>query len=206
MDQVEQVILVHGLWYGTTAMQPLAKWLRQLGYPVRLFSYPTTTGTLADHANELARFVAQQPSPKVHFVGHSLGGLVILEMFQERLELPAGRVVLLGSPLQGSNAARSLMNLPGASRMLGTAGNVLCAGFPQLPPDREVGMVAGSRAMGLGRLLTGTAHLGDGSVALEEADSPNLTARTVLPVSHTGMLFSRTVQQRVADFLARGGF
>lgn len=188
------------------AMKPLARRLHECGYAVRLFTYPTTVGTLADHADELARFVAPNASTPVHFVGHSLGGLVILRMFDGRLQLPAGRIVLLGTPLQGSQAARSLMNLPGGSRILRTAGVALTEGFPHLPPGKEVGMVAGSRAVGLGRLLGSATGGGDGTVSLQEADSPHLTARIVLPVSHTGMLFSSRVSQHVAGFLARGSF
>lgn len=201
-----EVILVHGLWYGAMAMKPLAMRLRECGHAVRLFSYNTTTGTLSGHADELARFAATEVSPEVHFVGHSLGGLVILKMFDGRARLRAGRIVLLGSPLQGSQAARSAMNLPGGSRILRTAGMALSEGFPHLPAGKEVGMVAGSRSVGLGRLLASGPGAGDGTVSLQEADSPQLTARVVLPVSHTGMLFSRKVSQHVAGFLARGSF
>ena len=206
MNVNEEVILVHGLWYGPWSMRPLAARLRRLGYRARLFSYRTTAGTLAGHAGRLARFAAGSAPATCHFVGHSLGGLVILAMLQERATFFPGRIVLLGSPLQGSQVARSVMNQRGGSWMLGAAAPTLNNGFARIPHGVEVGMLAGSRPIGLGRLVGRTTVAGDGVVSLEEADSPELRDRLVLPVSHTGMLFSRDVSRKVACFLAEGHF
>ncbi len=65
------------------------------------FSYPTIVGSMSDHVRRLIDFAHAHRSERLHFVGHSLGGLVILRALQVTDDLPPGRAVLLGSPLQG---------------------------------------------------------------------------------------------------------
>jgi hypothetical protein len=88
----------------------------------------------------------------------------------------------------------------------GLAGDSLSRGLPGLAEGREIGMIAGTRALGLGRLLGQTAQASDGTVALAEADAPYLTDRIELPVSHTGLLYSVEVAQAVCNFLESGHF
>ena len=80
--------------------------LRDAGQQTRCFGYPSTRGGLSEHAAALRRFAGQSPAEIQNFVGHSLGGLVILRMLAEADALPPGRVVLLGSPLRGSVVVR----------------------------------------------------------------------------------------------------
>ena len=101
-----EVMLVHGLWFGSWAMAPLARKLQAAGFAVRRFSYPTTAAQLDRHSRELLKFARQSDAPRQHFVGHSLGGLVTLHMLNQVNDLAPGRVVLLGSPLDGSLIAR----------------------------------------------------------------------------------------------------
>lgn len=202
-----EVILVHGLWYGPWAMAMLARRLRRAGHVVRRFAYQPTASSVAVHARNLAQFVRQGNATTMHFVGHSMGGLVILQMLANEPELASGRVVLLGTPLQGSLVARRLLRLPGGALLLGELATGLCQAQPLLwAAGREIGMIAGSRALGLGRLLGKPGAVSDGTVALDEADAPELSGRVVLPVSHTGMLFSGQVAQQVLAFLRNGRF
>jgi len=201
-----EVILVHGLWYGPWAMTFLARRLRHAGFAVRLFSYRATAAPVAVHAQQLSRFVRHSTAASVHVAGHSLGGLVITHMLATTRELPPGRIVLLGTPLQGSKVARKAAQLPCSSVLFGQVSADLCHGRPLIESDREIGMIAGCRAIGLGRLLGSPGATGDGTVELREADAPGLTGRLVLPVSHTGMLYSRRVAQEVGGFLQHGRF
>src|SRR3972149_9259562 len=114
-----EVILVHGLWYGPWAMTVLARRLRHAGHVVRQFAYHPTASPVAVHARDLAQFARQRHSTALHFVGHSMGGLVILHMLATEPELASGRVVLLGTPLQGSRVARRLLQLPAGEGFLG---------------------------------------------------------------------------------------
>jgi pimeloyl-ACP methyl ester carboxylesterase len=206
MDTRQEVILVHGLWFGAWAMARLARKIQDAGFRVRRFSYATTAGGLAAHASELGEFANRCASGRLHFVGHSLGGLVTLRMLNDSLQLPAGRVVLLGSPLDGSTIARRSRRVPGADRLLGEIQATLESGYERLPDDRETGMIAGCKSIGLGMLVGGTGGRSDGTVGVRETQKPGLKDHLVLPVTHTGMLYSTEVARQVASFLRTGSF
>lgn len=201
-----EVILVHGLWYGSWALRALSRCLRRDGFESRHFGYPATSASLDVHAGSLYDFAGTTEADSLHFLGHSLGGLVILRMMADAPDLPAGRIVLLGSPLGGSMVARRMRHLPGSGKLLGDARTALESGYSRLPEDRQTGMIAGSRGIGLGLLMGGTGGPGDGVVSLAETSMPGLHDRMVLPVSHIGMLFSAQVARHTAKFLKTGHF
>jgi pimeloyl-ACP methyl ester carboxylesterase len=206
MQMNGEVILVHGLWFGSWAMARLDRNLRAEGFAVRRFAYATTAGSLAAHSLRLADFARESRVGQLHFVAHSLGGLVTLRMLAAVPGLPAGRVVLLGSPLDGSVVARKARHIPGADRLLGDVRADLERGYSVLPEARDTGMIAGSRSMGLGLLLGGAGRPGDGTVAVSETRKTGLTDHLVLPVTHTGMLYSGEVARQSAGFLKTGRF
>ena len=76
--EAEVVVLVHGLWLGGWVCSLLGHWLHASGFRVVRFSYPSTRETLSANAARLARFAQSLDARTVHFVGHSLGGLVAL--------------------------------------------------------------------------------------------------------------------------------
>jgi pimeloyl-ACP methyl ester carboxylesterase len=99
------IVVVHGLWM-TGAVFALQKaQLKRRGYRVTTFSYPSMRLALDEIAARLARFVATLGMPRVHLVGHSLGGLVVLNMLALHPRTPVGRIVLMGTPVAGSRAA-----------------------------------------------------------------------------------------------------
>jgi pimeloyl-ACP methyl ester carboxylesterase len=204
-----EIILVHGLWFGSWAMASLDKKLRAAGFTVRRFDYSSTAGGLKAHAAELREFARASHSDRLHFASHSLGGLVTLRMLSEfdaSDNFPPGRVVLMGSPLDGSGVVRRSGKVPGAEKLLGEIRSALEHGYGRLPGDRETGMIAGSRAIGLGMLVGGAGKPGDGTVAINETLTEGLKDHLVLPVSHTGMLYSVKVARQVAAFLQTGHF
>jgi pimeloyl-ACP methyl ester carboxylesterase len=117
----ERVVLVHGLWMTGAVCALLARRLRACGFQPLLFSYPSIRTTLAD--------------TPVHFVGHSLGGLVVLELLAREPELAVGRAVLLGSPGTSSLATQQLIGSR-VGRML--AGRAL----PQWRAERGASVTA----------------------------------------------------------------
>jgi pimeloyl-ACP methyl ester carboxylesterase len=206
VPDVAEVILVHGLWYRAWSMRILRRRLEQAGFRVRSFSYPTRTRAPEVNAAELAQFAAQRSAPEQHFLGHSLGGLLVLQMLGQSPPLPPGRVVLLGTPLQGSSVARRIVTWPGFGQLLGASAGVLQAGSRGLWPERETGMIAGTRAVGLGRLAAQLAAPHDGTVTVAETRSDQLADRIELPVTHTGMLVSDQVARYSAHFFRKGRF
>jgi pimeloyl-ACP methyl ester carboxylesterase len=201
-----EIVLVHGLWFGSWAMSRLARRLVKDGFTVRRINYRTTRGQLADHAARLREFASQSNTKTQHFVGHSLGGLVILKMLSMYEDIAPGRVVFLGSPLRGSVVARKMEKVPGAPKLLGKVRTALEEGFEGIPGGREAGMIAGSKSLGLGWLVGGTRGPGDGTVAIAETQVGGLADHCVLPVTHTSMLYSRAVAEQTAHFLKSGGF
>ena len=181
--------------------------LSESGFDVHQFHYRSMTAVLDEVVADLAAEVAAR-APPVHLVGHSLGGLLILRFAQQRPDVPLGRVVLLGSPVNGSRAARAFADLPGASLVFGNlAGGELVQAQPRRWTHRaEVGVIAGDHALGLGQLLAAIPAPNDGTVAVDETRLEGATAGLVLPVSHAGLLVSAEVARQVAAFLATGHF
>ena len=180
--------------------------MRRDGFKIRHFAYLATSASLSAHAGSLYEFASTTKMDGLHFLGHSFGGLVILRMMSETPVLPPGRIVLLGSPLGGSIVVRRLRNLPGSGKLLGESRTTLEEGYSRLPKDRETGLIAGSMGVGLGLFMGGTGGPGDGTISLQEASSPGLQDRMVLPVSHSGLLYSGKVARHAANFLETGRF
>jgi len=205
------VVYVHGLWLSGREGGWLRRRLAQdLGAETVAFSYPSVVGDTAANALALTQFLGEIRADTVHLVGHSLGGLVILKFFEDgaAAQLPPGRVVLLGSPLRGSRAARGLVRMPFGKKILGrSAGEELLA-----PRDRgwkgmrNLGVIAGDLGVGLGRLVGTGAEPSDGTVLVEETRLSGATDHLVMRVSHSGMLFSAAVAKQAGAFLRTGAF
>ncbi len=118
-----------------------------------------------------------------------------------------GRVVLLGAPVRGSQAARDFEGHALGRMLLGASVELWRAPFEQrVPAGREVGAIAGTHAFGLGPLFVSLPGENDGVVTVEETRIEGLRDHLVLPVSHTGMLMSEPVAAQTATFLESGGF
>lgn len=202
----DAVILVHGMWMGAWAMQGLRLRLSRLGYAAYAFDYCSRAHTLDEHASGLAARMAGLGEPVIHLVGHSLGGLVVLRCLRNHGEQRVGRIVLLGTPARASIAARRLETTAAGEWLLGASRDIWRSLPVVFRPRSELGVIAGSRPWGVGRLVLRLAGTNDGVVRLEETEVPGMRERIVLPVSHSGMLLSVCVAREVAAFLERGAF
>ncbi len=202
----QTVVLVHGLYMHGACMVLLARRLSRQGYRTRLFTYPSLRQTLADSALALATLVRSAETPVVHLVAHSMGGLLVRHLFACAPALPPGRVVTLGTPHQGSCVARKL----GAGRLRFILRHGLERGLsgdlPPWPADRELGSIAGTLNVGLGRLFGPAPAPADGTVTVAETRLTGMHDHICLPISHTGMLLSPLVAEQVGAFLATGRF
>lgn len=202
------VVTVHGLWMHGASMRMLRRRLEPHGFRVHDFAYPSVTGSLDANSAALAEFVANVPGETVHLVGHSLGGVLICAMLDGALPARVGRVVCLGSPLQGSRTAARLARWPGGKRLIGTCLAEVHArgGFTAWRAGVEVGSIAGRIPLGVGRLLGPFPEPNDGTVAVEETKIAGLTDHVVLPVSHVALLWSAAVAAQTEHFLLHGRF
>jgi pimeloyl-ACP methyl ester carboxylesterase len=206
---MRDVILVHGLWVPGVVMHPLAYRLEQSGFRCHTFSYMGAGRPLAVHAERLARYardVGDQYGP-AHFVGHSLGGLVVMEALSAHADVAVGRVVLLGTPARGCYAGRRIADYPagrwflGQSEVLWREGRAAHWARPE-----ALGVLAGSLPFGLGRLFGPLPGVNDGVVSLEETGIEGMADRVVLPIGHSAMLISARVAAQVGAFLSDGKF
>lgn len=204
--EIPHVVLVHGLWFRELWLRVLAARLERAGFRVKGFNYPSTKVSLARNAMRLQHLCARDYPDGVHLVGHSLGGLLILQMLEAGRWTKPGKVLFMGTPLSGSAVARRAADWPGASLLLGAASDVLVEGVPGWPEDRITGMIAGSRGVGLGVIAGGLQKPHDGTVSVVETRHPRLTEHVTLPVTHTGMIYSGAVTRQVVSFLNRGRF
>jgi pimeloyl-ACP methyl ester carboxylesterase len=206
------VVLVHGLWMNGLELSMLGHRLRtEHRYDVRTFSYPTMSGVAADICRDLAAFAAGAAGERgaVHFVGHSLGGVLV---YRTLTECGAGRfdgnAVLLGAPLNGSKAARGAARFQALRPLLGP--HVLSELAD--PPLRRwsgpnaLGAIAGTLRMGTGQFFAHFDEDNDGTVGVSETRIPGLADHLVLPHSHFGMLAAGDVAEQVAFFLRNGRF
>ncbi len=204
------VILVHGLWTPAAVLLAHGHWLRRQGYRTLRFGYPSVRATLTQNAQALRRFVAEAGGDEIHLVGHSLGGLVILDMLRHDPDPRLRRAVLLGTPCTDSQCARRLARVGGLPALLGRSiGEWLARGSGATAAPRsavEVGVLAGTRSLGLGRVLPGLPRPNDGVVTLAETRLPGAADHIALPVAHSEMLASRRCAAQIAAFLASGRF
>ncbi|MBL8157622.1 MAG: alpha/beta hydrolase, partial [Anaerolineae bacterium] len=145
------VVLVHGLWAGPWMLGALRARLRAEGYAVHAFRYASVRAPLESTARAFARFLDGLHAEPIHIVAHSLGGVVAHEGLL--LQPCKGNVVLLGTPWRGSRAARQLEQLPLGATLRGHClGDWLANPCPHWRAANPLGVIAGSRGMGMGRL------------------------------------------------------
>jgi pimeloyl-ACP methyl ester carboxylesterase len=203
------VVHVHGLWFsGREAWLLRIRMARALHAEERAFSYRSVGDAITASSAALAKFVAAIDCDRLHLVGHSLGGVVILDMFREAPQFAAGRILLLGSPLRGSEASRALARLPFGKAVLGRgmAEQVLQAPARHWDGRRDLAIIAGSLPVGIGHLVHRFGGANDGTVLVAETHLDGASDHLVVRVSHTGLLWSREVVRQGASFLRDGRF
>lgn len=198
------VLLIHGIWNARAWMTPFAARLRVHGLTPTTFGYDSVLGT-TERAVE--RLVAQlRRRPVAYAVGYSLGGLVLLEALRLAPDLAVERAVCMGSPLQGSAAARGLSGMPGGAWLMGGSADILRRGAAAWEGRTQVGCIAGDRARGLGRVFARFEEPSDGTVAVAETRLPGLADHCIVPASHSGLILSAAAAAQAARFLREGRF
>ena len=207
------VILAHGLGRTPASMAILANRLEQAGFDVVRFGYPSRTEPIEALVDRLEDAVAEccgGDSGAVHFVTHSMGGVLVRSYLSQRTEPHHGRVVMLSPPSQGSEIVDAFADSDLLRSFLGPAGSRLGTTpegiASQLPPVRfSLGIITGSRSMNpIGSWLIPGPD--DGTVGVDRAGVEGAASFLVLPATHTFIMNRRDVAEEVVHFLRHGRF
>ncbi len=206
----EWVVLLHGMARTSRSMRPLENALKNHGYRVVNFNYPSTRLNIESIAREYIPLALSQcpANSTIHFVTHSLGGIVLRKYLSLNHESRLGKVVMLGPPNQGSEVVDALKRLPGfqlingpAGMELGTDGVPTSLGAVSYP----VGVIAGSRSVNpiLSCFLPGK---NDGKVTVKRTQVDGMKDHIVIPVTHPFIMRNKQVVNQVIQFLQKGEF
>jgi pimeloyl-ACP methyl ester carboxylesterase len=203
------VVYVHGLWLSGHEAFLLHRRLQEdRGYQWHSFNYASTQLKMSEIVDALQAFVARIDAPRLHLLGHSMGGIAIMRFMERQPQFPPGRVVFMGTPVLASRAATSVARLMLGRMLLGHAATdeLLYAHERRWQSERELGLIAGTQSFSFGRLIANFDEDNDGTVAVSETRLPGAKAHLSLPVNHLGMLLSARVAQEVGNFMENGHF
>ena len=177
------------------------------GFATQRFHYHSFLRSVDENALLLADFLKGIATERLHLVGHSLGGMVILRMFERGVTLPPGRVVFMGAPVRGSLAAVNLQER-GLGFLLGRSGpeGLTLPHEAAWKAPRELGVIAGTRAFSINPFQPNIQPPHDGVVSVEETRISGAMDSIELHLAHTTMLFSNQLAEQVSAFLKTGRF
>ncbi len=206
------VVFLHGLARTSASMEKAATAFENSGYTVANVSYPSRKFPIEELA-PLAIEAGLEKCPAngaVHFVTHSLGGILVRYYLEHNEISNLGRVLMLAPPNQGSAVVDSLRHFPGFKAIHGPAGLQLGTREDSIPlmlgpVDYEVGIIAGTKTFNpiLSQYLQ---NPDDGKVSVENTKVQGMTDFVVVPHSHPFIMKSSVVIEQAFSFIETGRF
>ncbi len=208
------VVLLHGIAGRSLMLRRLERALQRAGFVTLNLDYESRKKPLEELAEDIhpaiAGFAANLRGP-VHFVTHSMGGLLARVYIARHRPARLGRVVMLGTPNGGSEIADRLKDIALYRRYFGPAGlqllttqHVTLASLP--PLDYEVGVIAGNRFLDPISALFLLPWPNDGRVSVESCKLADMADHTTVKASHMGLLLHPAALRQTIAFLRDGRF
>lgn len=212
----ETVICVHGLFDNSASMGPMARYFARLGYDVHVIAYSSTRDTIENHIRTFEDKMAQLAIPDsarlIHFIGHSLGGLLIRGYLNNRPdEKGIGRIVTISTPHRGSPIADRLAVYAFPRKIavpvegLKTEGDEAAIHMANPASRLEIGTIAG----GTGRAAGFYAEIGSDNDGVVPEYSTHLEGEKdhiVLPYTHSVIHWRKETIEQTAHFITEGSF
>ncbi len=187
-------------------MALLAARLGRAGYATHVYAYRGRSPFDAN-VERFARFAhATLEGRPGHFVGHSLGGVLVLDMLNRNPDVPLASAVLLGAPVRGCIAGRRLGGARVGRWMMGACGPLWDERPARWGRKAPLGVVAGTLPLGLGRALGRLPCVNDGVVCVDETAVDGMTAQALVRCGHSMLVVSGAVGALVQRFLTTGRF
>lgn len=210
----ELVVLLHGIRKKPRAMNKLARFLDELGYVICNLGYPSTSFSieeLADHVYQQLQETCPSPYQKIHFVSHSMGGIIIRILLSKYHFENLGRVVMIAPPHKGSEVADFLSNYKFYKKIFGPAGQQLGTGEKSFgeqlgPINYDLGIIAGDRTLDPWFSWFILPDKGDGKVTVESTKLEGMKDHMIIPASHFMISRKKETLWQVAYFLRHASF
>src|SRR5262245_15675236 len=134
-SQHECVVVLHGLARGPRSMARLARAIAEAGFRVSSLEYPSTSGSMSDFVTTLEERVTAKASScsRIHFVGYSLGAIVLRAYLAKAAPAELGRVVMIAPPNHGSQIVDALGRTRLFRRVMGAVASELGTSADSLP-------------------------------------------------------------------------
>jgi pimeloyl-ACP methyl ester carboxylesterase len=195
-------------------MEVLEKYLVGHGYNVINVDYPSTDHTIEYLASVILHDILKQAmdqSPStIHFVTHSMGGIIVRYYLKQHNLPNLGRVVMISPPNRGSELIDLLKDQAVLERIYGPAAEQLSFDKDSLvqnlgPADFELGIIAGSKSFNplYSALLPGP---DDGVVTVESMKLEGMDDFIILPLTHGFIIKNENTIAQVIHFLEHGVF
>ncbi|MCR9259261.1 MAG: hypothetical protein NXH95_06035 [Pseudomonadaceae bacterium] len=211
-DKSECVVLLHGLARTADSMNMVQSHLEKSGYDVANLDYPSRHKPIEELAEPTIKegLEACSDASKVHFVTHSLGGILIRYYLEQHNIQQLGHVVMLAPPNQGSEVVDKWQNVPGYKTLNGPAGLQLGTHNGSIPKqlgsvDYPLGIIAGTRTINP-ILSLSLPNPDDGKVSVQSTKVEGMADFIEVPHTHTFIMRSEQVIQQVIYFLQHGHF
>lgn len=201
----DTVVLLHGMGRTSVSLWILEARLEKAGYSVLKFSYSASAESLDEMSARLDTFLREEvQTGRYHFIGHSLGNIIVRNAFKRKLRPGLGRMVMLAPPNEPAFMAEAFREMPLYQWLSGDSGQKLSSEefYKTLPvPGIEFGVIAGDRGHGL---ITNEAN--DGIITVESTKLPGMKDWILLHHTHTFLMNSRDTAEQCVHFLKNGAF